>query len=108
MRLAGLCHDLGHGPFSHVFDNEFMRRAAPEKRWTHEEQSGLMLDYLINEEWKGGSQDLDSHEVAMIQDIIKHKDFIKDLINGQPGAGSAMFSKRKFLFQIVGIGFCFQ
>lgn len=47
-RVGGLLHDLGHGPFSHVFDNEFMPRARPGSRWSHEHQSITMLNYLLD------------------------------------------------------------
>ena len=45
---SGLCHDLGHGPFSHVFDYEFLRRANITD-WSHEERSCKILDQIVCE-----------------------------------------------------------
>lgn len=41
--VAALCHDLGHGPYSHSFD-AFMAHVYP--RWSHEAQSVDMLYYV--------------------------------------------------------------
>ena len=55
LRIAGLvinakkCHDLGHGPFSHLFDNLVIKKLRPDLQWTHEESSEQMLEYLIEE-----------------------------------------------------------
>ncbi|KAI9343829.1 hypothetical protein BD770DRAFT_397934 [Pilaira anomala] len=86
VKLAGLCHDLGHGPFSHVFDNAFMPLARPELNWSHEQASEMMLEYLIDD----NNIDMDSAEIH----------FIKDLIAGEPRSESR-YQDKKFLFDIV-------
>jgi hypothetical protein len=42
--LAGLCHDLGHGPCSHAFEH-LMHHIDPS--WSHEQQSVTMLRYIF-------------------------------------------------------------
>ena len=48
--LAGLCHDLGHGPLSHLWEG-FVEEADPDpdSQWHHEDTSIQMLDYLIQD-----------------------------------------------------------
>ena len=33
VKIAGLCHDLGHGPFSHMFDGDFITKATGSREW---------------------------------------------------------------------------
>ena len=43
--IAGLCHDLGHGPFSHLFDGPFLSKIFQGKHdWTHEKASSMLFE----------------------------------------------------------------
>ncbi|CAN0417116.1 unnamed protein product [Lampetra fluviatilis] len=44
MEIAGLCHDLGHGPFSHAFEAVMKKKGI---EWKHELKSVEMLCHLI-------------------------------------------------------------
>src|SRR4051794_18552070 len=52
LRIAGLLHDVGHGPFAHFFDEHVLAshpappdpRRPPGKRLTHEDLSQLIIE----------------------------------------------------------------
>ncbi|CAH1779924.1 unnamed protein product [Owenia fusiformis] len=49
VQIAGLCHDLGHGPFSHMFDGKFIPKIDKNSKWRHEDASVQMFDYLVED-----------------------------------------------------------
>jgi HD superfamily phosphohydrolase len=83
IKLAGLCHDLGHGPFSHAFEVWLDTRGI---HFHHEEMSTLMLDHLIDD----NAIDINRDDVRFIQDLILSRD-----------AETAKYKERRFLFDIV-------
>ncbi|ELU14782.1 hypothetical protein CAPTEDRAFT_132479, partial [Capitella teleta] len=74
--VAGLCHDLGHGPLSHMFDGCFIPRIRPGFEWTHEKGSIKMLAHLI-EQSQAVKDQLERYEISGT-DIL----FIKEIIDG--------------------------
>jgi HD superfamily phosphohydrolase len=45
--LAGLCHDLGHGPFSHAFEGWVHSK---DRSWHHEDRSKELVELIIKGE----------------------------------------------------------
>lgn len=63
---AGLCHDIGHGPFSHIFDGKFMPVVRPDLDFTHEEMGARLIDHMIDK----NNLDWEREDIRMIQDLI--------------------------------------
>lgn len=90
LEVAGLCHDLGHGPFSHLFDQQFIKKARPDSSWKHEDASIAMIDKIfeiIKQNY------IDKEEINFIKDLVKNKKTPKTS-SGEQGA-------KPFLFEIV-------
>ena len=88
--LAGLCHDLGHGPFSHVFDNTFIPTVKPDLTWSHEVASEMMLSALFDDLRQRTGFNFPQDEI----------EFIQDLIRGRPRPNCER-NEKNFLFHIV-------
>ncbi|KAM8754342.1 deoxynucleoside triphosphate triphosphohydrolase SAMHD1-like [Acanthopagrus schlegelii] len=117
VQIAGLCHDLGHGPFSHLYDGMFIKKQkemkrnerkeekkCPELDWKHEEASKAMFDYLVKD------NKLEEEMKHWRLDLTKDLVFIKEMINGPLNAEAAQDNEwpyegrgqeKSFLYEIV-------
>ncbi|XP_073325862.1 deoxynucleoside triphosphate triphosphohydrolase SAMHD1-like [Pagrus major] len=107
VQIAGLCHDLGHGPFSHLYE-KFIEKRRPELKWKHEKASIEMFDYLVKDndlekemkKWKLNPTKDDHLEPTT--DLV----FIKEMIGGPLDTTAAWPYKgrsedKSFLYEIV-------
>jgi len=88
---AALCHDIGHGPFSHVFDNVIIPKLqamyGDKKKWTHEIGGTIIFKDLLAK----------TPKVAALFENEKDRQMVQDLILGNGNA----YGDRKWLFEIV-------
>jgi HD superfamily phosphohydrolase len=74
--IAALCHDLGHGPFSHLCEELFIQDDG--SHFSHEEMSVILFDKMLLQDNEAIKTQLDKYFTDY------HYKLIKDLINPPP------------------------
>ena len=89
VEIAALCHDLGHGPFSHTFEDVFIKQQNLE--FSHEEASGALLKMILTDHVRR-ELELDQNEVNLICALIsgeippnwpKEKNFLFQIVSNK-------------------------
>lgn len=97
VKIAGLCHDLGHGPFSHLFDQAFIPKARPGVEWKHEMASLDMFDHLLEQ----NSLVLPPEDVRFIKEMIVPQDTEDSEGRNLPWRYEGRTEDKSFLYEIV-------
>ncbi|KAK2909491.1 hypothetical protein Q8A67_005328 [Cirrhinus molitorella] len=103
VQIAALCHDMGHGPFSHLFDGMFIPKVQPGKclsfLTSHEEASVQMFHCMKRR--NGLDKEMKFYGLNLPEDIK----FIEELIlKGQKDGEWSMKGRtedKSFLYEIV-------
>uniref|UniRef100_A0A7E4V576 HDc domain-containing protein n=1 Tax=Panagrellus redivivus TaxID=6233 RepID=A0A7E4V576_PANRE len=93
--IAALCHDLGHGPFSHMFEHVW-----EDMHYRHEDMSITLFDYVMKQL---------KDENAPLMDYLNETDlqFIREAINPPKGDPNDIWSmkgrpeEKAFLYDLV-------
>ncbi|XP_030850065.1 deoxynucleoside triphosphate triphosphohydrolase SAMHD1-like [Strongylocentrotus purpuratus] len=93
VEIAGLCHDLGHGPFSHAFE-DIIQPYEDGNKWKPDKQAVFMLKYLI----KHNSLE---KKLADLKIYAEDIDFICQLILGVKEDDEMLRENKFCLYQLV-------
>lgn len=96
VQLAALFHDLGHGPFSHVFDDGVLPNVAIPPEFRHHESRSLwMVDGIFAEL---ESSEFSPDDITMIKNMIEPS---VDILNINSEGIIQYMVDKPYLYQIV-------
>lgn len=106
VEIAGLCHDLGHGPFSHVFDHTLCEHFYPERLMIklenceldlrkHENRSIWILNHIVKKYYVK----LSPQQVNAISYMINPENDFPESKNDLPSG--ILQNSKSFMYKVV-------